>query len=57
VIPSRGAWLEFEIDKRDMVGVRVDRKRKQSVTVLLKALGWTRPSRSSRSSASTSRCA
>ncbi|HET8983455.1 MAG TPA: DNA-directed RNA polymerase subunit beta, partial [Pedococcus sp.] len=41
VIPSRGAWLEFEIDKRDMVGVRVDRKRKQSVTVLLKALGLT----------------
>ena len=41
VIPSRGAWLEFEIDKRDMVGVRVDRKRKQSVTVLLKALGWS----------------
>lgn len=39
IIPSRGAWLEFEIDKRDMVGVRVDRKRKQSVTVLLKALG------------------
>ncbi|MBO3129776.1 DNA-directed RNA polymerase subunit beta [Dermatophilus congolensis] len=41
IIPSRGAWLEFEIDKRDQVGVRVDRKRKQSVTVLLKALGWT----------------
>ena len=41
VIPSRGAWLEFEVDKRDMVGVRVDRKRKQNVTVLLKALGWT----------------
>ncbi|WP_169952480.1 DNA-directed RNA polymerase subunit beta, partial [Microbispora sp. H11081] len=41
VIPSRGAWLEFEIDKRDSVGVRVDRKRKQPVTVLLKALGWT----------------
>ncbi|MCE1174017.1 MAG: DNA-directed RNA polymerase subunit beta, partial [Propionibacteriales bacterium] len=41
MIPSRGAWLEFEIDKRDMVGVRVDRKRKQNVTVLLKALGWT----------------
>jgi DNA-directed RNA polymerase subunit beta len=40
IIPSRGAWLEFEIDKRDMVGVRVDRKRKQHVTVLLKALGW-----------------
>ncbi|WP_349827324.1 DNA-directed RNA polymerase subunit beta [Brevibacterium litoralis] len=41
VIPSRGAWLEFEVDKRDQVGVRLDRKRKQSVTVLLKALGWT----------------
>ncbi|MBZ2197982.1 DNA-directed RNA polymerase subunit beta [Occultella gossypii] len=41
VIPSRGAWLEFEIDKRDAVGVRVDRKRKQSVTVFLKALGMT----------------
>ncbi|BDZ41211.1 DNA-directed RNA polymerase subunit beta [Paraoerskovia sediminicola] len=41
MIPSRGAWLEFEIDKRDAVGVRVDRKRKQPVTVLLKALGLT----------------
>ncbi|MFV0458044.1 MAG: DNA-directed RNA polymerase subunit beta [Actinomycetales bacterium] len=41
VIPGRGAWLEFEIDKRDQVGVRIDRKRKQSVTVLLKAMGWT----------------
>jgi DNA-directed RNA polymerase subunit beta len=41
MIPSRGAWLEFEVDKRDLVGVRVDRKRKQNVTVLLKALGWT----------------
>ena len=41
IIPSRGAWLEFEIDKRDMVGVRVDRKRKQPVTTLLKALGMT----------------
>jgi DNA-directed RNA polymerase subunit beta len=41
IIPSRGAWLEFEIDKRDTVGVRLDRKRKQNVTVLLKALGWS----------------
>jgi len=41
IIPTRGAWLEFEIDKRDAVGVRIDRKRKQSVTVLLKALGMT----------------
>lgn len=41
VIPSRGAWLEFDVDKRDAVGVRIDRKRRQPVTVLLKALGWT----------------
>ena len=41
VIPSRGAWLEFEIDKRDAVGVRIDRKRKQSVTHFLKAIGMT----------------
>jgi DNA-directed RNA polymerase subunit beta len=41
VIPSRGAWLEFEVDKRDTVGVRIDRKRRQNVTVLLKALGWS----------------
>ena len=40
MIPSRGAWLEFEVDKRDTVGVRIDRKRRQGVTVLLKALGW-----------------
>ncbi|MFN2588183.1 MAG: DNA-directed RNA polymerase subunit beta, partial [Actinomycetota bacterium] len=39
VIPARGAWLEFETDKKDLVGVRIDRKRKQNVTVLLKALG------------------
>ncbi|WP_330254433.1 DNA-directed RNA polymerase subunit beta [Nocardia sp. NBC_00565] len=41
VIPSRGAWLEFDIDKRDTVGVRIDRKRRQPVTVFLKALGWS----------------
>jgi len=41
VIPSRGAWLEFEVDKKDLVGVRIDRKRRQNVTVLLKALGWS----------------
>jgi DNA-directed RNA polymerase subunit beta len=41
IIPSRGAWLEFEVDKKDLVGVRLDRKRKQHVTVLLKALGMT----------------
>ncbi|MFE5775758.1 DNA-directed RNA polymerase subunit beta [Brachybacterium sp. NPDC056505] len=41
MIPSRGAWLEFEVDKRDQVGVRIDRKRKQSVTTLLQALGMS----------------
>ena len=38
-IPSRGAWLEFEIDKNDHVAVRIDRKRKQDITVFLLALG------------------
>ena len=41
IIPGRGAWLEFEVDKKDLVGVRIDRKRKQSVTVFLKSLGWS----------------
>ncbi len=40
VIPGRGAWLEFDTDKKDVVGVRIDRKRRQNVTVLLKALGY-----------------
>ena len=38
VIPSRGAWLEFETDKRDILSVRIDRKRKQPATILLRAL-------------------
>jgi DNA-directed RNA polymerase subunit beta len=42
IIPSRGAWLEFEIDKRDTLGVRVDRKRKQSAIVFLMALGLSK---------------
>ncbi|RSX51997.1 DNA-directed RNA polymerase subunit beta [Bifidobacterium callimiconis] len=41
IIPSRGAWLEFEIDKRDVLGVRVDRKRKQSAIIFLEAIGMT----------------
>ncbi len=40
VIPGRGAWIELETDKKDIVYVRIDRKRKQPVTVLLKALGF-----------------
>ncbi|MEK0306978.1 DNA-directed RNA polymerase subunit beta [Bifidobacterium favimelis] len=42
IIPSRGAWLEFEIDKRDVLGVRVDRKRKQSAIVFLMAIGMSK---------------
>ena len=42
VIPSRGAWLEFETDRRDYLSVKVDRKRKQPATLLLKALGIAR---------------
>ena len=41
VIPSRGAWLEFDVDKAGLVQVRIDRKRKQLATALLIALGMT----------------
>ncbi|MDY2625334.1 MAG: DNA-directed RNA polymerase subunit beta, partial [Coriobacteriales bacterium] len=39
VIPARGAWLELETDRRDVLSVRIDRKRKQPATLLLRALG------------------
>jgi DNA-directed RNA polymerase subunit beta len=39
VIPARGAWLEYETDKRDTLSIRIDRKRKQPATLLLRALG------------------
>ncbi|GAA0106883.1 DNA-directed RNA polymerase subunit beta [Paraclostridium sordellii] len=39
VIPNRGAWLEYETDSNDVISVRVDRTRKQPVTVLLRAFG------------------
>ena len=39
IIPSRGAWLEFEVDKREQLMVSIDRKRKQSATMFLRALG------------------
>jgi DNA-directed RNA polymerase subunit beta len=38
LIPNRGAWLEFETNKRDVVSVKVDRKRKLPVTILLRAI-------------------
>ena len=40
VIPTRGAWLEYETDSNDIFYVRVDRTRKIPVTVLIRALGW-----------------
>ncbi|NTW97013.1 MAG: DNA-directed RNA polymerase subunit beta, partial [Oscillochloris sp.] len=41
LIPNRGAWLEFETNKRDVVSVKVDRKRKIPVTILIRAiLAW-----------------
>lgn len=42
IIPSRGTWLEFEIDKRDALFTRLDRRRKQSAIVFLLAIGLTR---------------
>jgi len=40
LIPSRGAWLEFETSRRDIISVKVDRKRKLPVTLLLRAIGF-----------------
>ncbi len=41
IIPYRGSWLDFEFDHKDILYVRIDRRRKLHVTVLLKALGYT----------------
>ncbi len=41
VIPYRGSWLDFEFDSKDILYVRIDRRRKLHATVLLKALGFT----------------
>ena len=41
LIPSRGAWMEFETSNRDLLTVKVDRKRKSPVTMLLRTLGYT----------------
>ena len=42
LIPNRGAWLEFETSNRDVISVKVDRKRKMPVTILLRAIGMSR---------------
>ena len=41
IIPYRGSWLDFEFDPKDLLYVRIDRRRKMHATVLLKALGYT----------------
>lgn len=41
VIPSRGSWLDFEFDTKDILYVRIDRRRKLPATIVLKALGYT----------------
>lgn len=41
IIPNRGAWIEFELDKKDVLAVRVDRTRKTPATVLFRALGYS----------------
>ena len=41
VIPYRGSWLDFEFDPKDLLFVRIDRRRKLPVTILLRALGYT----------------
>ena len=42
LIPIHGAWMEFDTDKRDVISVKVDRKRKTPVTMLLRAIGYTK---------------
>jgi DNA-directed RNA polymerase subunit beta len=41
IIPYRGSWLDFEFDPKDLVFVRIDRRRKLPATILLRALGYT----------------
>ena len=40
IIPYRGAWVEFEVDAKDQIYVRIDKRKKMPATVLLRALGW-----------------
>jgi DNA-directed RNA polymerase subunit beta len=47
VIPYRGSWLDFEFDAKDIMYVRIDRRRKLPATTLLYALGMSTPSKSS----------
>lgn len=44
IIPYRGAWIDIEFDVKDIISVRIDRRKKLPVTVLLKAMGYDEPS-------------
>ena len=41
IIPNRGSWIDLEFDPKDIICVRIDRRRKFPVTVLLRALGYS----------------
>ncbi|MEZ4704289.1 MAG: DNA-directed RNA polymerase subunit beta [Bdellovibrionota bacterium] len=41
ILPYRGSWLDFEYDHKDIINVRIDRRRKMPVTILFKALGYS----------------
>jgi DNA-directed RNA polymerase beta subunit len=41
IIPMRGSWLDFDFDHKDILYVRIDRRRKMPATILLKAMGMT----------------
>ncbi len=49
IIPYRGCWIDFEFDHKDILYVRIDRRRKLPATVLLRALGAADTSRRTRS--------
>ena len=40
LIPYRGAWIELETNSKDIISIKVDRKRKANITTFLRALGW-----------------
>ena len=57
IIPYRGAWIDFECDIKDLIHVRLDRRKKMLVTVLLRALGWETDEQILKLFAKTERCA
>ena len=56
IIPYRGSWVEFEYDAKDLLYVRIDRKRKFLCSIFLRALGWPVTKRFCRPSMAGRRC-